>query len=70
MGNQSANKEFANVCRNLEMSQDEASGFHRYLANNYGVEKDSMGYQELLKVGVEYLRNDIRREPPYQYRDL
>lgn len=70
MGNQYENQEFRNVCDNLQMNTEERSGFHRYLANNYAVEKDDMGYQDLLRVGVEYMRYDLRREPPYQYRDL
>ena len=70
MGNQYENQEFRNVCDNLQMDREESSGFHRYLANHYGVEKDDMGYQELLVAGVEYLRQDVGREPPYQYRNL
>lgn len=71
MDNQHENQEFRNVCDNLQITdREERSGFHRYLANNYAVEKDYMGYQELLRVGVEYMRYELRREPPHQYRNL
>ena len=70
MGNQYENQEFRNVCDNLQMDREERSGFHRYLANHYGVEKDDMGYQELLVAGGEDLRQEVGREPPYQYRNL
>lgn len=70
MSNQSENREFRNVCNNLEMSTEERNGFHRYLANRYNVEKDDMDYEAMLAAGVEYLRNEIGREPPYRYRNL
>lgn len=56
MGNADKNRQFKNVCRQLGIIEpSQKTNFHRYLGKYYRKESNNFSFQELIKVGREFL---------------
>lgn len=56
MTNVDKNKQFENVCKNLDITDpSQRTNFHRYIGKYYKKESNSFSYKKLLEVGKEFI---------------